>query len=195
MNDNFETQQTVNNQGIPWGGGYNKLGKKAFGLFFLKNSPLAAVLLLVLMILFVLDFQDFTNTMFGNIQAILLWATLIVFALFLIFSAVAYIFAWLIYSSYTFMLDNNSLKIKRGIFNKAENAIPYRQIQNVDIERSFIFQILGLSRLVILTAGHEDEKPRGDESEGVIPAIDKSVAGLLQSELLKRAGIQKTINI
>ena len=89
-------------------------------------------------------------------------------------------------------MANDSFKIKRGILGKTENAIPYHQIQNVDIERSFLFQILGLSRIVILTAGHEDEKPRAnDEAEDVIPAIDKKLAEWLQTELLKRADIQK----
>lgn len=192
MEDNFEIQKTADNH--LWREGYNKLGKKVFWLFFLKNSPWGAVLLLVLMVFFILDFQNFTNTILGNIHTLLLWATLIVFTLFLIVSAATYIFAWLVYSNYAFMLDNDSFRIRRGVFNKIENAIPYRQIQNVDIERSFAFQVLGLSRLIILTAGHEDEKSTGDESEGVIPAIDKNIAESLQSELLKRAEIQKMID-
>ena len=50
-----------------------------------------------------------------------------------------------------------------------------------------------MSRLIILTAGHEDENPKGtrDEAEGVIPAVDQKLAEWLQTELLKRADIQK----
>ena len=95
-----------------------------------------------------------------------------------------------------FLMSDDSLKIKRGILNKVENAIPYRQIQNVDIERNFTFQMLGLSRLIILTAGHEDEATKGsNESEGIIPAIDSKLAEWLQTELLKKADIQKTIQV
>jgi uncharacterized membrane protein YdbT with pleckstrin-like domain len=91
-------------------------------------------------------------------------------------------------------MAEDSLKIKRGILSKTENAIPYRQIQNVDIERSFMFQMLGLSRLIILTAGHEDENVKGtDEAEGVIPAVDQKIASWLQTELLKRADVQKVV--
>lgn len=95
-------------------------------------------------------------------------------------------------------MAEDSFKIKRGILSKAENAIPYRQIQNVDIERGLLFQMLGLSRLIILTAGHEDESPRNapigsDEAEGIIPAIDQKLAEWLQTELLKRADVQKII--
>ena len=42
-----------------------------------------------------------------------------------------------------FLMADDSFKIKRGFLSKTENAIPYRQIQNVDIERSFMFQMLG----------------------------------------------------
>ena len=92
-------------------------------------------------------------------------------------------------------MADDSFKIKRGILNKTENAIPYRQIQNVDIERNFTFQMLGLSRLIILTAGHEDEKSQGkDEAEGVISAVDQKIASWLQTELLKRADVQKVTN-
>lgn len=92
-------------------------------------------------------------------------------------------------------MAEDSFKIKRGVLDKIETAIPYRQIQNVDVERSFAFQMLGLSRLIILTAGHEDEKAAGDEAEGVIPAIEQKTAEWLQTELLKRADIQKTIQV
>lgn len=89
-------------------------------------------------------------------------------------------------------MAEDSFKIKRGVLNKTENAIPYRQIQNVDIERSLFFQMLGLSRLIILTAGHEDEGVKGsDEAKGIIPAIDKKLAEQLQTELLRRAEVQK----
>lgn len=92
-----------------------------------------------------------------------------------------------------FCIAEDSFKIKRGILNRTEDAIPYRQIQNVDIEQDFLFLMLGLSRVIILTAGREDEKEDADASEGVIPAVDKKLAEWLQTELLKRAEIQKTI--
>ena len=83
-------------------------------------------------------------------------------------------------------MAEDSFKIKRGILSKTENAIPYRQMQNVDVERSFMFQMLGLSRLIILTAGHEDEKIKtGDEAEGVIPAIDSKLADMAANRTFK----------
>ena len=76
-------------------------------------------------------------------------------------------------------MTDDSFKIRRGILSRTENAIPYRQIQDADIERSLFFRMLGLSRLVILTAGHEDEAPKGsDEAEGIIPAVDQKLAAV-----------------
>ena len=116
----------------------------------------------------------------------------IALALFIAVFLVTFLIAWLIYANYKFCLGDDSLKIKRGILNKEEVAIPYRQIQDVDIRRDISFQMLGLSSIVILTAGHEeDEKPGEDESEGVLPALDKNLAEWMQAELLKRANVQK----
>jgi uncharacterized membrane protein YdbT with pleckstrin-like domain len=62
----------------------------------------------------------------------------------------------------------------------------------VDIERNISYRMFGVSRIVILTAGNEEEKKSGeDESEGILPAIDKDLAEWLQAELLKRANVQK----
>ncbi len=105
---------------------------------------------------------------------------------------IALLATWLHYKNLKFCLGEDSLKIKRGIFDKEEVAIPYRQIQDVDIERNVSYRMFGVSRLVILTAGNEEEKKPGeDESEGILPALDKDLAEWLQSELLRRANVQK----
>jgi len=173
--------------------GYQTLGKKVFWLFFLQTSPTAFILLLVSILLFILSFQQFlTTTLLGNLQKYAIGATFITFMLAVIVFTGSIIFAWLTYKNYVFSMADDSFKIKRGVISKTENAIPYRQIQNVDIERDLLFQMLGLSRLIILTAGHEDTAPKGsNESEGVIPAVDQKLAQWLQTELLKRANIEK----
>ena len=178
---------------------YKTLGNKVFWLFVLQTSPVTCVLLVLSVIFFILSYQPFmANTIFGNVQNYTLGATLVAFILALITFAISTALARLNYKNYVFAVGDDSFKIKRGIFSKTENAIPYRQIQNVDIECSVMFQMLGLSRLIILTAGHEDEKPNGsgsgdDEAEGIIPAIDQKLAEWLQAELLKRSNIQKVI--
>jgi putative membrane protein len=172
---------------------YQTLGRKVFWLFFLQASSVGFILLLASIIVFIFSFQSFMIIpVLGNMQKITMLVSLALFVVSIIIICVALISSWLTYINYTFLMADDSFKIKRGFLNKQEDAIPYHQIQNVDIERNFTFQMLGLSRLIILTAGHEDEPQKGNaEAEGVIPAIDQELATWLQTELLKRADIQK----
>ena len=50
----------------------------------------------------------------------------------------------------------------------------------------------GVARLAILTAGHEEAKEgEEDTAEGILPAVDRTLAESLQTELLKRADVEK----
>jgi putative membrane protein len=174
------------------GENYHKLGKKTLWIFILGRIQPAVVFLLLSIGLFVVSQLSFPSTgsfaAFGFYALLGTGACLVLFAL---SAGIAVLIGWLIYKNYTFALGDDSLKIKRGILNKEEVAIPYRQIQDVDINRDLSFQMLGLSKIVILTAGHEDAADKNDDSEGILPAIDKNLADWLQAELLKRANIQK----
>lgn len=173
---------------------YQRLGVKTLMAFILKNIQASMVLLLSTVGFFLLKDQPLLKTTpFGDARPyanLAAWGVLILFAM--VF-ALTFFITWLIYINYKFFLGDNALKIKRGILNKEEIAIPYRQIQDVDITRDLGFQMMGLSRIVILTAGHDDDKPGDDRTEGVLPAVDKDLAGWLQSELLKRANVQKVV--
>ena len=175
---------------------YQKLGGKTLMIFVLQRIQASFLLLLVAIGLFAIQGQAFLAQVlipnFSQYINLAAWACFLLFAFFFLLS---FFIAWLIYVNYKFSLGEDSLKIKRGILNKEEIAIPYRQIQDVDIDRDLSFQMLGLSRIVILTAGHEDTPPTADsgESEGVLPAIDKDLAEWLQGELLKRANVQKVV--
>jgi putative membrane protein len=108
---------------------------------------------------------------------------------------IALLISWLIYRNYTFCLEDDALKIRRGVITKEEIAIPYRQIQDINIERSLDYQALGMSRIVILTAGHEDEPHPEGEAEGILPGLDKDFAEALQTELLKRTSVERVTEI
>ena len=175
--------------------GYQPLGKKVFWLFLLQISPASVVMFLLFIILSAISSQSlFANTAYLNMQQLISVAASISFFLFLIVAVISFIYTWLVYINYKFCMAEDSFKIKRGILNKTEAAIPYRQIQDVDVERDVLFLIFGLSRIVILTAGQETDK-EDVESKGVIPAVDKALGEWLQTELLRRADIQKTIAV
>lgn len=127
------------------------------------------------------------------------WACL---GLALLFLLLAFFVSWLVYINYKFALGENALKIKRGIFDQEEVAIPYRQIQDVDLVRPIIFRILNVSQIVILTAGHEDLQRTSDDegrergqSEGVLPILDKDLAEWMQAQLLDHANVQKVTTV
>jgi putative membrane protein len=159
----------------------------------LQRVHAAFILLLLAIALFVLGGQPFlATTSVGNLTSYTRMAAWIALVLFVVVFAITLLVAWLIYKNYKYCLGDDSLKIKRGILNKEEVAIPYRQVQDVDLKRDLSFQMLGLSRIIIITAGHEDdEKPGDDDTEGILPALDKDLAEWLQAELLKRANVQK----
>jgi putative membrane protein len=182
----------ITHQGVPVEV-YHTMGKKTFWLFLLQRVHAAFILLLLTIALFVLSQQTFLAKLsIANLMSYTMMAAWICLALFVVVFAVTLLIVWLIYKNYKFCLGDDSLKIKRGILNKEEVAIPYRQIQDVDLRRDLTFQMIGLSQIVILTAGHdEDEKPGDDDTEGILPALDKDLAEWLQAELLKRANVQK----
>ena len=171
---------------------YHTMGKKTFWIFLLQRFHAAFILLLLSLVLFGVDGQAFlATTPVGDLHSYVALGAWITLMLFVVVFAITFLVAWLVYTNYKYCLGDDSLKIKRGILNKEEVAIPYRQIQDVDLRRDLSFQMLGLSRIMILTAGHEDEKPGDDESEGILPALDKDLAEWMQAELLKRANVQK----
>ena len=173
---------------------YHTLGPKTFWIFLLERLNGPIVFLFVTIALFSIEGQSFLIVKgVGNLNPYVDYAAWGCLAIFLVMLGVMLVLTWLEYTTYKYCLGDNSLKIKRGILNKEEVAIPYRQIQDVDIKRDLYFQMMGLSRIVILTAGQEDENPKDSESEGVLPALDKDLAEWLQQQLLEKANVQKIV--
>ncbi len=182
----------VNHPGIPEEE-YRTLGRKTLWMFVFERMNATLLFFMLAAVLLVVGSQkSLATTPFGNLAAYAMLGAGASAILFVVVFGVTFLIAWLIYANYKFALGEDSLKIKRGILEKEEVAIPYRQIQDVDIERDLSFQMMGLSKILILTAGHEDVgKPGDDDSEGILPALDKDLAEWLQRELLRRANIQK----
>jgi uncharacterized membrane protein YdbT with pleckstrin-like domain len=62
-------------------------------------------------------------------------------------------------------------------------------MQNVDVTRPLFYRILGLSRLVILSAGHEQVE-EGDQTDTVFDPIDSEIAEEIRTLLGRRIGVQ-----
>lgn len=171
-------------------GTWNRLGKRTYWLFLFRKSEIAGGFLLLAL---AFSIARSMSSMPRQIVPLLGLAGVVCFAIFFVALAVALISSWVVYRSHEYCVAEDALKIRQGVVTKQEIAIPYRQIQNVDIERTVGDQLLGLSEVIILTAGHDDVKTPENEAEGVLPAMDKRLASALQTELLKRADVQKVI--
>lgn len=125
----------------------------------------------------------------GMSSEILMYINLIVFWLGVLICLVGILIAYLEYINYSYRFDEFDLIMKKGILDKVQTSVPYRQIQDVDIERPLSYQLLGLSRLVIKTAG-TDEKNENDMTEIAIEPINKSDAEEIQNMLERKIGVQ-----
>lgn len=110
------------------------------------------------------------------------------FAVSIVFIAGGFLMSWLLYIRCTFSINDDSFNISRGIFSKKEISIPYRQIQDINIEQTFYFKMMGVSKLVVLTAGNDDNDKEG-EAEGIFEVIDSSMAEKMREELLQKTNI------
>jgi len=93
------------------------------------------------------------------------------------------------YRNRIFVLEEFNLKFRRGIISKTEISIPYRQIQDINLVRTAMHRIFGVSRLLMITAGREDSKTR-NESDTIFDPIDFDLANELQNFLEHKIGIQ-----
>lgn len=92
--------------------------------------------------------------------------------------------SWINYISCKYTLDENALSIRRGILNKKEVFIPYRQIENINIDQTLNFKMMGISKLTIETAGGDNNN--GGEPEGVFEVIDSKIAKSIREYILQR---------
>ena len=170
---------------------YEHLGITAFWIFMLQMMSPALIFLLIAFL-----FPQLSATMppellryaepFGRFFFLIGLAALLIGG----------VIGYLRYITYIFCLADHALLIEQGILNKERVSIPYRQVQNINLRRSIIDRLLGVSHLIILTAGHEDSRDPGDpnyEAEGHLPLLDKHRAEQIQAELVKHTNTQRVI--
>jgi len=154
-----------------------KLHPKAVWLFFFK--------FLIGGLFFFIFFSFWLGSFLVQVGGLgYLWGVLLVFIFFIIF---CWIWAKLSWRYYGYQLTEDAFKKEYGVIWKHYISIPYERIQNVDIRRGIISRILGLSELMIQTAGYGAVGARGIGAEGYLPGLDKNTAEQLREELIKRA--------
>ncbi len=170
---------------------YKHLGWRVYLLFFLRQGRwfilnLFLLALVVAIRIMVVLPDDITPLMVYQVTMAVLLLLPVTLLIGLIGATVQYL-------AFSYCLDEHSLKVKTGIIDIHVDAIPYRQVQDINNRRNLLFRLLGISKLIILSGGTEDAGDANDESKNIIPAIDKHVAEYLQEELIKRANVARMV--
>jgi uncharacterized membrane protein YdbT with pleckstrin-like domain len=180
------------------------LGYKAFFLLALRR--VAAGIVLFILVSFITVFSHYllnglidliTNAGVSKIEAgniasmILLYTILIIFWLAVLIIFLGVLISYLEYINHTYTFNEFDIIMREGILDKKETSIPYRQIQDVNIDRSLVYQILGLSDLILRTAGTEEKNEHGMTDINIGP-IDKDTAEEIKTMLERKIGVQVT---
>lgn len=84
------------------------------------------------------------------------------------------------YRLWRFEIQSDALYLHRGVFTRVETAVPYVRIQHVDTKRGPIARLVGLSSVVVYTAGS-----RG--ADVTIPGLEPERADGLHDQLRELA--------
>ncbi len=179
------------------------LGDKALFFMLLQNiSPAIFLLFVVFIIAIAWDTlsQGLANTgdVLGqfpflagsSIASLMPSFILIIIFLAIILGCLGALIALLKYRFFTFTVEEFDLRLKKGIFNIEEITIPYRQMQNVDVVRSLLYRIFGISKLIIMSAGHDEDPTDEATTSTVFNPIDRNLAEEIRTLLERRIGIQ-----
>lgn len=168
---------------------YMTTGKKSFWLLFSHKISVSIGFFIIALIVSLAQRNALVPAEFQKLVALV---DLVLWSIFAVSAIIAYATAKIVHKSRKFCLAPDAFKMRTGVFSTSEIAIPYRQVQSVDLERSLEFRMIGVSKLTITSAATDDPTTPENDATCVIAAIDKDLASNLQSELLRRADIQKT---
>ncbi len=175
-----------------------KLGRKTFRFYLYQNLLAGVVLMFIAAIVLLAQgtlIESLTMSALGldhrTVIIIVYDINIALFVIACVALGIGMLISWVRYTSITFSTGEYALIIKRGIIDKREISIPYRQIQDVDINRSLSQRMFGVSSLLILTAGEAQQA--GSESEGALSVIDTPLAEALKAELLRRTNVQEVV--
>lgn len=168
-------------------------GPRAFTFYLFQNSIFSVMLFFFVVILStqresILSFLPLNqmNVSVDLASTILTYVIGGFFILTALIIALGIIMSWIQHISHTFVMDEDAIKIKVGILDKNEVTIPYRQVQAVNTVRPLFYRMMGVSKIVIFSAGNDYDDREG-ETEGIFDIVDAKVADYIQSELLKRS--------
>ena len=177
-------------------------GRRTFWFLFLKNGKLATFSVLAIIASIVCIHVGETSVFVENFLAshfdgivtttmLTQWLVLILLAVIIFISVIMYEH----HAQHKFMLDNHSFHIRRGILMVKEKVIPYRHIQNVDLEQPYHYRLFGVVRLNITTArvdtfeSESEKNKKKHDHQHLIPLMDKKIAKELSHFLVTKGNM------
>lgn len=157
----------------------HSLGKRAFLLFLSKRAKLAIFFFVLTAAAWYSERwvpPYYTPFVDYGVQILALFSVLYFLAMLL--------WTWLEYHYYTYTFTEEAFVMTYGYIMRNELAALYHQIQNVNIQRSPLDRLAGVSQIVILMNGAQHDVAH---NKIVLPAVGKTKAKLVQKELLVRA--------
>jgi uncharacterized membrane protein YdbT with pleckstrin-like domain len=182
------------------------LGKRTFWFLYFKNGKIATLIIIGFIAIIFSMYIGETGAWFAyflatNFNGIITKGLLTLWLSFGVFGMLVILFISLYehFAQHKFMLDDHSFHVRRGIFMIKEKVIPYRHIQNVDIEQPYHYRLFGVARLNITTARLDtfaEQDVDGDpkkakkylshDKNNLIPIIDKKIAKELAHYLVSQ---------
>lgn len=173
------------------------LGKRTFWFLFFKNGKIPTLIILsffvAILAMYIGSTGEWTSqylaTHFDGVITkglLTLWLVLGMLSM----AIILFISLFEHFAQHKFMLDDHSFHIRRGIFMIKEKVIPYRHIQNVDLEQPYHYRLFGVARLNITTARidvfDDGQKAESHGKTNLIPIIDKKIAKELAHYLVSQ---------
>ncbi len=92
------------------------------------------------------------------------------------------------YRTLEYSIDDDSIRLKKGVFWRKRTTVPYGKITNIDITQGPVERMFGISHLQIQTAGNSN--PQAPKAELVIAGIRdcESLRNIIISRINKLPG-------
>jgi uncharacterized protein len=85
------------------------------------------------------------------------------------------------YRAWSYAIDEDNLRIARGVWHRVETIVPLARVQHIDISQGPIERACGVCRLVLHTAGTM-------HSRVVLPGLERARAEAMRSAIRARIG-------
>ena len=112
------------------------------------------------------------------------YAAQLIFAVAVAYFIFIFTRTYLEYRYYTYLFTEEAFIMTYGYIVRNEIATLYHHIQNVNIERSIVDRLLGVSKIIILMTGSDRDTRR---NQIALPAVGYKKAKMVQAELLRRS--------